>query len=194
MDAQIGRVLKALDKSGRADDTIVVFASDNGPVTSRWINYWEVNSYGSTGGLRGRKHFLYEGGIKAPAIVRYPGVTRPGSTTDELVVGWDLFTTLALIGGAEVPADRAIDGVDILPALSGGKLPVRTVVWALDSVSDLEFAVRHGDWKLLLDRERKPKELYNLAEDRLELFNLLAEQEQVHSRVNREIPGLRGLR
>ncbi len=179
MDAQIGRVLKALDKSGRADDTIVVFASDNGPVTSRWINYWEVNSYGSTGGLRGRKHFLYEGGIKAPAIVRYPGVTRPGSTTDELVVGWDLFTTLALIGGAEVPADRAIDGVDILPALSGGKLPVRTVVWALDSVSDLEFAVRHGDWKLLLDRERKPKELYNLAEDRLELFNLLAEQEQV---------------
>ena len=179
MDAQIGRVLKALDKSDHADDTIVVFASDNGPVTSRWINPWEVNSYGSTGGLRGRKHFLYEGGIKVPAMIRYPGVTRPGSTTDELVVGSDLFTTLALIAGAEVPGDRAIDGVDIRPVFTDGKLPERTVVWALDSVSDLEFVIRYGDRKLFLDRDQTPKELYDLAEDRLELFNLVGEHEQV---------------
>ena len=73
MDHQIGRVLKALEALQLVDNTLVIFTSDNGPVTSNWINWWEVNAYGSTGGLRGRKHLLYEGGIKVPAIVRFSG-------------------------------------------------------------------------------------------------------------------------
>jgi len=177
MDAQLGRILKWLETNGMEDDTVVVFSSDNGPVTTRWFTWYEVNAYGSTGGLKGRKHLLYEGGIKVPAIIRYPGVTEPGSTTDELIVGTDLFVTLAKIGGGDVPADRAIDGVDIAPVLNGGKLPSRSVFWALDSRSELEFVIREGSWKLLLNREREAKELYNLKDDPLELFNLLATEE-----------------
>jgi len=177
MDAQLGRVLRWLKNSGIEDHTVVVFASDNGPVTSEWLQWFEVNAYGSTGGFRGRKHFLYEGGIKVPAIIRYPGVTVPGSTTSELVVGTDLFVTLARIGGGRIPQDRPIDGIDIGPVLSGGRLPERTVFWALASRSELEFAVRAGNWKLLLNHAQEAKELYNLAEDPLEFFNLVNEEE-----------------
>ena len=144
-----------------ADNTIVVFTSDNGPVTSNWLSWYETNAYGSTGGYRGRKHLLYEGGIKVPAIIRYPGVVEPGSTSDELVVGTDLFVTLAHLGGGTVPDDRPIDGVDVRAVLSGGELGDRTVFWALDSVSELEFVVRKGDWKLLIDRDGNPRELYD---------------------------------
>lgn len=175
MDSQLGRVLQALDDLGLEDDTVVVFASDNGPVTSAWLQWYETNAYGSTGGFRGRKHFLYEGGIKVPAIIRYPGVTRPGSSSDELVLGTDIFTTLVKIGGGEIPQDRPIDGIDIGPMLGGGSLPDRAVFWSLSSHGELEFAVRHGSWKLLFDRDHVPRELYDLAEDPLEFFNLLGE-------------------
>lgn len=175
MDSQLGRVLQALDDLRLEDDTVVVFASDNGPVTSAWLQWYETNAYGSTGGFRGRKHFLYEGGIKVPAIIRYPGVTRPGSSSDELVLGTDIFTTLVKIGGGEIPQDRPIDGIDIGPMLGGGSLPDRAVFWSLSSHGELEFAVRHGSWKLLFDRDHAPRELYDLAEDPLEFFNLLGE-------------------
>ena len=172
MDAQLGRLLQWLDRKNLADNTIVVFTSDNGPVTSDWLAWYETNAYGSTGGYRGRKHFLYEGGIKVPAIIRYPAMVEPGSTSDDLVVGTDLFVTLARLGGGAIPSDRPIDGIDVGVVLSGGKLAQRTVVWALDSVSDLEFAIREGDWKLLIDRDGNPRELYDLASDALEFFNV----------------------
>jgi len=172
MDMQLGRALQWLDRKDLADNTIVVFTSDNGPVTSDWLTWYEINAHGSTGGYRGRKHFLYEGGIKVPAIIRYPGTVEPGSTSDDLVVGTDLFVTLARLGGGTVPDDRPIDGIDVGVVLSGGELAQRTVVWALDSVSDLEFAIREGDWKLLIDRDGNPRELYDLASDPLEFFNV----------------------
>ena len=171
MDAQLGRLLHWLNRNDLTDNTIVVFTSDNGPVTSAWLNWYEVNAYGSTGGFRGRKHYLYEGGIKVPAIIRYPAVVKAGSVSDELIVGTDLFVTLAHLGGGEIPTDRSIDGIDVRSVLSGGGLAERTVLWALDSVSDLEFAIRRGDWKLFLDRDGNPRELYNLSSDPLEFFD-----------------------
>ncbi len=130
-----------------------------------------MNAYGSTGGYRGRKHYLYEGGIKVPAIIRYPALVEPGSTSDDLVIGTDLFVTLARLGGGKVPDDRPIDGIDVRSVLSGGSLPQRTVFWALDSVSDLEFAIRKGDWKLFVDREGQSRALYDLSSDPLEFFD-----------------------
>ena len=184
MDAQLGRVLQLLKDLSIDEETVVVFASDNGPVTANWINWWEVNAYGETGGLRGRKHFLYEGGIKVPAIVRYPGVTTPGTESNEFIVGTDFFATLAKIGGGEIPTDRPIDSLDIRPVLAGGKMPSRSAFWALSSESDLEFAVRHGSWKLLLDGNKEPEELYNLDEDPLEFFNLLKENPRKAQQLN----------
>ena len=178
LDAQLGRVLEWLKAGGVEEDTVVVFASDNGPVTSEWLQWFEVNAYGSTGGYRGRKHFLYEGGIRVPAIIRYPGVTKPGSVSDAPVIGMDLFVTLANIGGANVPEDRPVDGVDIEPILSGGQIPDRPLFWAMSSMSELEFAIRKGSWKLLLDEQQQPRELYNLSDDPLEFFNLLNEEQQ----------------
>ena len=179
MDAQLGRLLKWLEQEGLADHTIVIFTSDNGPVTSDWLNWWEVNAYGSTGGYRGRKHYLYEGGIRVPAVIRYPALVEAGSTSDELVIGTDLFVTLARLAGATVPGDRPIDGIDVRAALSGGSLPPRTVFWALDSVSNLEFVIRRGDWKLFIDREGKPQALYDLAADPLEFFDRSASEPEV---------------
>jgi arylsulfatase A-like enzyme len=173
MDAQLGRVLDWLADNQLRDDTVIVFASDNGPVTTEWLQWFEVNAHGSTGGYRGRKHFLYEGGIRVPAIIRWPGMTKEGSTSDVPVNGLDLFVTLTKIGGGQVPADRAIDGIDIRTVFAGGDLPERTMVWALASLSNIEFAVRKGDWKLLFDKDQAPRELYNLADDPLEFFNLL---------------------
>lgn len=186
MDAQLGRVLDWLRDHGMEEDTLVVFSSDNGPVTSRWINWWEVNAYGSTGGFRGRKHLLYEGGIRVPTIIRYPGVIEPASISAAPAVGMDLFVTLAEIGGGDVPNDRAIDGVDLRPIWNDGRLPQRSLFWALDSVSDLEFAIRNGSWKLLLDRDQTPRELYNLAEDPLEFFNLIGEESGRAESLSRE--------
>lgn len=194
MDAQIGRVLDWLRAHGLYDDTVVVFSSDNGPVTSAWINWWEVNAYGSTGGFRGRKHFLYEGGIRVPAIVRYPGVVAPGSVSDTPAIGMDWFVTLAKIGGAEVPDDRDIDGIDIRPIFDGEEMPERSLFWALysadDGVSEIEYAVRRGSWKLLLDVEARPRELYNLEEDPLEFFNLIDAEDAVAQQLTDEAKGI----
>jgi len=179
LDAQLGRVLAWLADSGLDRDTVVVFTSDNGPVTSQWIQWFEVNAYGSTGGLRGRKHYLHEGGIRVPAIVRWPGVTEAGTVTGTPVIGTDLFVTLAAIGGGRIPGDRPIDGIDIGPLLAGHALPERSLHWALAAVADTEFAVRDGNWKLLLDRDGEPQELYDLARDPLEFFNRLAAEPAV---------------
>jgi arylsulfatase A-like enzyme len=175
LDHQLGRVLAALDRLGRRDDTIVVFTSDNGPVTSAWQNWYEVNAHGDTGGFRGRKHHLYEGGIRVPAIVRWPGHVPTGSTSAAPVSGLDWFPTLARLCGVSVPADRAIDGQDISAALRGEPAPAaaRTFYWALPNPTGREFAWREGDWKLILDTRQEPVELFDLARDPLELTNRL---------------------
>lgn len=170
LDAQLGRLLDALDRQGLRENTLVVFTSDNGPVTGDWRQWHEVNAHGSTGGFRGRKHLLYQGGLRVPALLRLPGVVRPG-TSDAFVVGTDLFPTIARLCGAEVPDDRAIDGIDLAPLLVGGALErEQGTLWALPMSDGKEFAYREGDWKLLLAPDQTALELYDLASDPLELL------------------------
>ena len=187
MDAQLGRLLEWLKDKGLEENTIVLFVSDNGPVTTNWLNWFEVNAYGETGGLRGRKHYLYEGGIRVPAIIRYPNITKAGDISREAVVGTDLFVTLTKLGGGAVPIDRPIDGIDIYEALKGGELPDRAITWALDAVSEMEFAVRRGDWKLLSDSDLQPRQLFNIKEDPLEFFNVLAENPSVLKTLDQDL-------
>jgi arylsulfatase A-like enzyme len=120
-----------------------------------------------------------------PAIVSYPGFVEAGSTSDELLVGMDFFVTLAELGKGSVPDDRPIDGISMTPLFSGGELPGRAMFWALESMSELEYVVRDGAWKLLLDRNQQPKELYNLQDDPLEFFNLIEDEEDTVRRLQK---------
>ncbi|MCB1119934.1 MAG: sulfatase-like hydrolase/transferase [Verrucomicrobiae bacterium] len=184
MDHHLGRVLKTLDDLGYRDNTLVVFSSDNGPVTSDWINWWETNAYGSTSGYRGRKHGLYEGGLRVPAIIRYPGVVKPGSVSDSLCIGMDLFVTILKQTGIPVPNDRVLDGVDLTPVLQGKSLPKdRSLFWALPTRWNKDYVYRKGDWKLIFNSNRESVELFNLKDDPLEFFNRLNDEPGVVSQL-----------
>jgi arylsulfatase A-like enzyme len=173
LDYQIGRFLEGLDRRGLRETTLVLLTSDNGPVTTDWRHWWEVNLYGSTGGLRGRKADLYEGGIRVPAIVRWPGRVPAGRVSDAPVSGTDLLPTLAAIVGFAVPADRPIDGEDVSSLLRGEPFERRRpLYWEFDDDQGFRYALRDGRWKLLADSTLARVRLYDLAADRFELTDL----------------------
>lgn len=179
MDHEIGRVLAALERLELESSTLVVFTSDNGPVTSNWRTWWEVNAYGETGGYRGRKHGLYEGGLRVPAMIKYPGKIEPGSVTDTPAIGMDLFVTLAAQAGLVLPTDRTLDGVDLSPLFSDQAAESeRTFYWALPTDDGKDYVFRQGSWKLILDTELNPIELYDLETDPLEFFNKVKEESE----------------
>ncbi len=184
LDHQIGRFLEALDERGLRDSTLVFFASDNGPVTTEWRHWWEVNLYGSTGGLRGRKADLYEGGVREPAIIRWPGRIEAGSVSDAIVSGYDLMPTLAAIVGLDLPAGRPIDGEDVSPVLAGRDWRrERPLYWEFDDDQGFHYALRDGDWKLLADYAMARTELYNLLEDPLEMVDRSGDRPEVLERM-----------
>lgn len=177
MDHHVGRILKTIDELGYRDNTLVIFSSDNGPVTSDWINWWETNAYGSTAGYRGRKHGLYEGGLRVPAIVRYPSVVEPGTVSDAPTIGMDWFKTILAATSIPVPSDRILDGIDLSPIFNvQNPEQSRSFFWALPTIPKKDFVYREGDWKLIIDRDHQPVELYNLKEDKLEFFNRLNDE------------------
>ena len=171
MDHQIGRLLKSLDDMDLSENTIVVFTSDNGPVTTDWRRWWEVNMYGETGGLRGRKADLYEGGLRVPCIIRYPKTIKEGSSTDEPAQGYDLFPTLCGLLDIPIPSDRVIDGIDLSPLFSDQQMDREApLFWAFetrpgDAPEGYIYAVRSGHWKLISDKNVEKVLLYNLETD-----------------------------
>jgi len=178
MDEEVGRLLGAVDTAETGDNTFVFFTSDNGPETLNRYGPNSSRSYGVPGPLRGMKLHMYEGGIRVPGIVRWPGHARPGSTSDEPISGVDVLPTLCEIAGADLPARPRLDGASFLPALSGKSVD-RSVplYWQYDrALSHPKVALRDGDWKLLADAELKTFELYNLRDDVAEAKNL-AKQE-----------------
>jgi len=190
VDAEIGRILAALDRSGLAKDTLVVFTSDNGPV---WYQA-DVERFGhaSAGGWRGMKSDAWEGGHRMPFIVRWPGRVKPGTTTDQTICFTDLLATFAEICGAALPPDAGPDSFSFLPVLEGvqpGDKPIRPpIVMQAGSVASM-MMIRSGDWKLInglgsggftKPSSIKPKpgepavQLYNLRSDSAETVNLAA--------------------
>ena len=175
MDFQIGRLLEQMDRLGLRDDTLVVFTSDNGPVTEDWRHWYEVNLHGSTGGLRGRKADLYEGGIRVPAIVRWPGHVAPGTTSDAPVIGYDLLPTLAAAAGAALPIDRPLDGEDVSAVLrSQAFARRRPLYWEFEDDQGFHYALRDGDHKLLADKSLAKVRLFDLRRDRFEVEDVSA--------------------
>lgn len=184
LDFQLGRLLDHLDTLGLRENTLVVFTSDNGAVTTDWRQWYEVNLYGSTGNLRGRKGDLYDGGIRVPAIVRWPGHVRRGSVTDTPAIGYDLMPTLAAAAGASPPADRPIDGESLLPLLTGRPFSRREpLYWEFHDTHGFHFAVRDGRWKLLADNDLARVQLYDLQTDRFEVVDVAAANRDVVARL-----------
>jgi arylsulfatase A-like enzyme len=164
LDYQVGRVLDALAASGQADNTIVVFTSDNGG--ERFSTTWPFS---------GRKTELLEGGLRIPAIVRWPGVTRAGSTSDAQVISMDWLPTFLAAAGAAPDAARVPDGIDIRPAILGGSLPERTLFWRYKNHG--QQAARRGKWKYLKIGEQSF--LFDVVADPMERANLKAREPEV---------------
>ncbi|WP_168211724.1 sulfatase [Ruania zhangjianzhongii] len=162
IDHHVGRLLDHLEQRGLAEDTVVIFTSDNGP----WFE-------GGTGGLRGRKIDTYEGGIKMPFVARWPGVIEEGRRVEGLGCFIDLLPTFAALAGTTPPAD--IDGIDISALLTGGTAGQDRSLFFLSNWS--LNAVRRGRWKLHLDRfptkdRRELPQLFDLERDPQECYNL----------------------
>ena len=172
LDWAFGRLMAALDEFGLAGNTIVFFTSDNGPEGSGEPDRQHPGSQrdrnrGSTGGLRGRKRDCYEGGIRVPGLVRWPGRIRPGVVSDVPVIRTDIFTTVCSIVGIPVPSDRTIDGADMRPAFAGNPITrTKPLYWRTHiAAPSCRAALRIGDWKIVADEDLTRFELYNLADD-----------------------------
>lgn len=177
VDESVGRVLAALRDAGVDDTTMVVFTADNGGVTSR---EWKNRPITSNLPLRSGKGHLYEGGIRVPAIVRWPGVTRPGCTTGEPILSIDYAPTLAEAAGIRTSELPPMDGRSFIPALRGEASAVREIFWHYPHYSPQlgrpSAAMRRGDDKLILFFEDDHVELYNLRNDIGESNDLAASQ------------------
>ena len=161
MDDQIGKVLAALDRLGLADDTVVVFTSDNGG--ERFAKTWPFT---------GKKTELLEGGIRVPAIVRWPGRTRAGSTSEAMNIHMDWAATFAAAAG--VSPSRPFDGVDLAPVLAGAALPDRTLF--LRYKLHAQRAARRGRWKYL--KMNANEFLFDVVADPLERANHIRREPQ----------------
>jgi len=125
------------------------------------------------------KLHMYEGGIRVPGIIRWPGRVKPGTICREPVNGTDILATLCAMAGARVPTDRPIDGTNILPIFEGKKLKRKVpLYWRYDRALSRPFtvAMRQGDWKILADNKMTKFELYNLRDDTAEKHNLAASE------------------
>ncbi|MDH3584123.1 MAG: sulfatase-like hydrolase/transferase [Phycisphaerae bacterium] len=178
MDDAIGQILAALDRTGQRDNTLVIFFSDNGG-SGPWRpsgrypgkDYLPCPVLGDNRPWRGRKGQVYEGGIRVPALVNWPGVLKRGRRDQPLHVA-DLMPTLCRLAQFKTDQDTSWDGVDMWEVIAGEVEtgPVREFYWRTSS----QLALRRGDWKIITDLKRKKIELFQMADDPHEKTNLAA--------------------
>ncbi|MBP0904149.1 arylsulfatase [Mariniflexile gromovii] len=166
MDTQVGDIMAKLKELGIEDNTIIVFTSDNGPHTEGGA---DPEYFNSNGPLKGFKRDLYEGGIRVPMIVKWPGKVKPGSKTDLVSAFWDVFPTFSEIAGEPIP--EKLDGISFLPTLLNNSEQQKQheyLYWEFHEKGGRQ-AVRKGNWKAVkynvLKSPNAPIELYNLSND-----------------------------
>ena len=163
MDDAVGYVLQTLDELDLANNTIVIFTSDNGGVTSG------DNYSTNLAPLRGGKGYQWEGGIRVPFLIQVPWLNNQGQTTEVPAVGTDFFPTLLDLAGIPLQPDLHNDGWSLLPILQGESLPERSLIWHYphygNQGGDPSSIIRKGDWKLIHYHETDKVELYDLKED-----------------------------
>lgn len=172
MDHQVGRVLAALEAKGLRDDTIVIFTSDNGG--ERFSDTWPFT---------GKKSELLEGGVRVPAVVRWPRRIAPGRTHDQVTMSMDWLPTLLAAAGAAPDPEYPTDGMSLVPALVQGAAPVpRRLFWRYKA--NAQRSARDGDFKIL--KIKGNAFLFNVVDDPLERANLRDRHRDVYDRMVRQ--------
>lgn len=204
MDETVGMVRRALREAGIAEETVIVFASDNGGLSTLEASTGLGRPSTSNYPLRAGKGWLYEGGVRVPLIVRWPGVTEPGSISETPVTSTDFYDTIADVTNTSVPGNQGIDGRSLVPILQGSGTPDRErFYWHYPhyhgSGNTPSGALRRGPYKLVQYFAPNEVELYNLSEDRREqndlsdtrptlADSLLGELETWRDRVDAQMP------
>jgi len=169
LDDQVGRLMHHVDSLGMAENTIIIFLSDNGGAV--------YNGTTDNAPYRGGKLTNFEGGIKIPFMMKWLGKIKAGTVFTHPVISLDIFTTVASVLGIDLPTDRRYDGVNLIPYANGEKTesPHEALYWR----SDFNKAVRKGDWKLIVNEFDNYNQLYNLKTDSTEKHNLYSEKPEV---------------
>jgi arylsulfatase A-like enzyme len=180
MDRDIGRLVELLASRGIDRRTLVLFTSDNGPHQEGGA---DPAFFNSSGGLRGIKRDLYEGGIRVPMIARWPGTIPAGRVSDHPWAHWDILPTVADIVGVKAP--RNLDGMSMARALRGARQATHEFFYWEFHERGFQQAVRMGDWKAVRLAADKPLELYNLRADPSEQTNVAAQQPKVVAKIEK---------
>ena len=195
MDKQIGRLLKSLDELGLAENTVILFSSDNGPEDIHVSNAGH-SGVGSAGPFRGRKRSLYEGGIRVPGIIRWPGKVPAGKIDDLCVVaGVDWLPTVCKLAGVEPSPMHKLDGEEMSGVLLGKPRARATPLmweWRFRIFGEPfhqspMLAIRDGDWKLLMNPDRSRVELYEIKKDLTQLSNVAEHHPDIVARLSEKI-------
>jgi arylsulfatase A-like enzyme len=175
-DQGIGKVLAALDRHQLTNNTLVIFTNDNG---GEWLS--------RNAPLFNRKFTLFEGGIRVPAILKWPGHLPGGVTSTQVGITMDLTATVLAIGGASVPPDAKLEGLNLIPLLSKGGQPVsRTLYWRVNFIGLIQHAVRDGNWKLLLDGTERIH-LFDVVKDPGEREDLAASNTAIVRKLRQQL-------
>jgi arylsulfatase A-like enzyme len=190
LDSGIGRVLRALDSTGKSSDTLVFFLSDNGGLP----NWWNE----SHGGLRGFKREQFDGGQKVPFLVRWPAQIKPGQVRRQPAISLDILPTALEAAGIPKPTHSILDGISLLPTLKEGRdlEPDRILFWAGSHCNNApsaktkkpdqehdnpppSWAVRRGPWKMMQILEEGGPKLYHVGEDPGEAMDVIAQHPEI---------------
>jgi len=177
LDDQVGEILAKLEELGLAENTLVIFTSDNGPHVEGGA---DPDFFNSNGPFQGYKRDLYEGGIRTPMLAKWPAKIKAGSKTDHISAFWDVLPTLTEIAGVAIPED--VDGISFLPALTGQEQQAHDHLYWEFHEQQGKQAVRKGDWKTvkLNALGEKPEFLlFNLAEDQEESRDLAEQHPEI---------------
>ena len=173
LDDAVGNIMKALDDEQLSSQTIVIFTNDNGG-----------ERYSDNGGLAKGKGTLWEGGIRVPAFVRWPGKINSGNITQQAAITMDWTKTILSAGGAKAYKDFPLDGIDLMPVLTGKKKNIERIFYWRTFQRKKQKVIRDGDWKYLQDE--KAEYLFNLITDPMEKIDVKAKEETIFNRLKKK--------